>query len=148
MRVDGNDVLAVMAATRVALDRARRGDGPTFIEAVTYRVGPHTTSDDPSRYVDPEVHEEWVAKDPIIRLERLLQARGAFTEELTQSVKAKADAVAKEMRDGCYALEAPEPLTVFDNVYATPHSGLERQKSQYSAYLASFEAEASSGGGE
>ena len=150
MRVDGNDVLAVMAATRVALDRARRGDGPTFIEAVTYRMGPHTTSDDPSRYVDPEVQEEWAAKDPIIRLERLLQARGVLTDELTASVKAKADAVAGEMRDGCYALEAPEALTVFDNVYTTPHSGLERQKSQYAAYLASFDRHAAQaqGGGE
>src|SRR5690606_37311868 len=100
MRVDGNDVLAVMAATRVALDRARRGDGPTFIEAVTYRMGPHTTSDDPTRYVDAEVQEEWAAKDPIIRLERLLQSKGLLTEELAASVKTKADAVAKEMRDG------------------------------------------------
>jgi 2-oxoisovalerate dehydrogenase E1 component alpha subunit len=142
MRVDGNDVLAVMAATRVALDRARRGEGPTFIEAVTYRMGPHTTSDDPSRYVDPEVQEEWAAKDPILRLERLLRAKGVLTDELAASVKAKADAVAGEMRDGCYALEAPEALTVFDNVYATPHSWLERQKSQYSAYLESFDRQA------
>jgi pyruvate dehydrogenase E1 component alpha subunit len=139
MRVDGNDVLAIMAATRVALDRARRGEGPTFIEAVTYRMGPHTTSDDPSRYVDPEVQEEWAAKDPILRLERLLGAKGLLTDELAASVKAKADAVAKEVRDGCYSLEAPEALTVFDNVYATEHSGIERQKSQYAAYLASFE---------
>jgi pyruvate dehydrogenase E1 component alpha subunit len=148
MRVDGNDVLAVMAATRVALDRARRGDGPTFIEAVTYRMGPHTTSDDPSRYVDPEVQEEWAAKDPIIRLERLLQSKGLLTEEVTAAVKTKADAVAKEMRDGCYALEAPEALTVFDNVYAAPHSGLERQKSQYAAYLTSFDRQASQGGAQ
>lgn len=143
MRVDGNDVLAVMAVTRVALDRARNGGGPTFIEAVTYRRGPHTTSDDPSRYVDPAVEAEWVAKDPIIRLERLLQARGLLTDELNDSVKAKADAVAQEMRDGCHSLEAPPALTVFDNVYATPHSGIERQKSQYAAYLASFEGQAS-----
>ncbi len=143
MRVDGNDVLAVMAVTRVALDRARRGEGPTFIEAVTYRMGPHTTSDDPSRYVDPEVEASWAAKDPILRLERLLEATGLFTEELQASVKAKADSVAKEMRDGCHSLGAPEALTVFDNVYTTPHSGLERQKSQYAAYLASFEESAS-----
>jgi pyruvate dehydrogenase E1 component alpha subunit len=143
MRVDGNDVLAVMAVTRVALDRARRGEGPTFIEAVTYRMGPHTTSDDPSRYVDPEVEAAWAAKDPIIRLQRLLESKGLFTDELQASVTAKADAVAREMRDGCHSLDAPEALTVFDHVYTTPHSGLERQKSQYAAYLASFEGSAS-----
>lgn len=139
MRVDGNDVLAVMATTRVALDRARNGGGATFIEAVTYRMGPHTTSDDPSRYIDPEVEAEWAAKDPIIRLERLLDRQGLLTDELKLSVKVKADAVAKEMRDGCYGLEAPEPLSVFDNVYSTPSSWLERQKSQYAAYLATIE---------
>ena len=139
MRVDGNDVLAVMATTRVALDRARNGGGATFIEAVTYRMGPHTTSDDPSRYIDPEVEAEWAAKDPIIRLERLLDRQGLLTDELKVSVKVKADAVAKEMRDGCYGLEAPEPLSVFDNVYSTPSSWLERQKSQYAAYLATIE---------
>jgi len=143
MRVDGNDVLAVMAVTRVALDRARRGEGPTFIEAVTYRMGPHTTSDDPSRYVDPEVEAAWAAKDPIIRLQRLLESNGLFTDELQASVTAKADAVAREMRDGCHSLDAPEALTVFDHVYTTPHSGLERQKSQYAAYLAGFEGSAS-----
>ncbi len=68
IRVDGNDVLAVLAATRTALARARAGDGPTFIEAVTYRMGPHTTADDPTRYRDPAELETWRARDPIARL--------------------------------------------------------------------------------
>jgi 2-oxoisovalerate dehydrogenase E1 component alpha subunit len=141
IRVDGNDVLAVMAATRVALDRGRRGGGATFIEAVTYRMGPHTTSDDPSRYVDPQVQQEWAGKDPIRRLERFLEHRGLLTEEVARAVKAKADASATEMRDGCHALPLPEPLSVFDHVYTTPSSWLERQRSQYAAYLAMFDEE-------
>jgi 2-oxoisovalerate dehydrogenase E1 component alpha subunit len=138
MRVDGNDVLAVMAATRVALDRARSGGGPTFIEAVTYRMGPHTTSDDPSRYADPVLREQWAAKDPIARLGALLESLGGFTEEFQRAVQEKADAAAKELRDGCLALPDPEPLTIFDNVYSTPHSWLDRQRSQYAAYLESI----------
>ncbi|GAB3144373.1 pyruvate dehydrogenase (acetyl-transferring) E1 component subunit alpha [Marisediminicola antarctica] len=139
LRVDGNDVLAVMAATRVALDRARNGDGPTFIEAVTYRMGPHTTSDDPTRYRDRDELEEWAAKDPISRLGALLDSKGLLTDELTARVTARADEVARELRAGCLALTAPEPLTLFDNVYATPHRGLDRQRSQYAAYLAMFD---------
>jgi pyruvate dehydrogenase E1 component alpha subunit len=138
MRVDGNDVLAVMAATRIALDRARSGCGPTFIEAVTYRMGPHTTSDDPTRYVDPEVRAEWAAKDPIARLEALLERAGAMTEEFRAEVAAKADAVAKELRAGCIGLSDPAPLSVFDNVFTEPDPWIERQKSQYAAYLAGF----------
>jgi pyruvate dehydrogenase E1 component alpha subunit len=138
MRVDGNDVLAVMAATRIALDRARSGGGPSFIEAVTYRMGPHTTSDDPTRYVDPEVRAEWAAKDPIARLEALLERAGAMTEEFRAEVAAKADAVAKELRAGCIGLSDPAPLSVFDNVFTAPDSWIERQRSQYSAYLDTF----------
>ncbi|MEO6825861.1 MAG: pyruvate dehydrogenase (acetyl-transferring) E1 component subunit alpha [Microbacteriaceae bacterium] len=135
LRVDGNDVLAVMAATRIALDRARSGGGPTFIEAVTYRMGPHTTSDDPTRYRDRAELDEWAAKDPIIRLEALLKNIGVFTDELRESVAAKADQVARDVRAGCLSLDPPEPLTVFDHAYSTPNSWLDRQKSQYAAYL-------------
>lgn len=138
LRVDGNDVLAVMAATRVALDRARSGGGPTFIEAVTYRMGPHTTSDDPSRYVDPLQREEWAAKDPLARVEAHLRSLGALDDGLAASVAAAADEVAARFRAGCLALDDPAPLSVFDHAYAEPHSGLERQRSQYRAYLEGF----------
>ena len=138
LRVDGNDVLAVMAATRVALDRARRGGGPTFIEAVSYRMGPHTTADDPTRYRDPNELEDWAAKDPISRVAALLDRKGLLTEDLQQQVKDKADAVAREMRDGCTRMPDPEPLDVFKHVYSTPNSLLDRQQDHYSRYLASF----------
>ena len=139
IRVDGNDVLAVMAAMRVALERARTGGGATFIEAVTYRMGPHTTSDDPSRYEDLGEREEWAAKDPIQRLERYLEDQGLLTDEARTAVKAAEDDAAKRFRAACLALEDPEPMTIFDNVYAEPHSGLERQKREYAAYLSYIE---------
>ncbi|MGY4645753.1 pyruvate dehydrogenase (acetyl-transferring) E1 component subunit alpha [Cellulomonas sp. URHB0016] len=141
VRVDGNDVLAVTAATRVALDRARRGEGPTFVEAVTYRMGPHTTSDDPTRYADPEVRAQWAAKDPVVRVERLLHAHGALSEDRAQEVKERAEAFATQLRDATYGLAAPPPSSLFDHVLVEPSAELERQRSQYSAYLAMFEGE-------
>jgi 2-oxoisovalerate dehydrogenase E1 component alpha subunit len=140
VRVDGNDILAVMSVTRSAVQRARDGGGPTFIEAVTYRMGPHTTSDDPSRYEDRVAREDWAAKDPIDRLGKLLESMGLFTAEFTAGVDAKADEAAAQLRAGCLSLADPDPLSVFDNVLSTPSSWLERQKSQYAAYLATFEA--------
>jgi pyruvate dehydrogenase E1 component alpha subunit len=138
LRVDGNDVLAVMAATRVALDRARRGGGPTFIEAVSYRMGPHTTADDPTRYRDANELEDWAGRDPISRVEALLDRKGLLTAELQQQVRDKADAVAREMRTGCTSMPDPQPLDVFKHVYSTPNSWLDRQQDHYARYLASF----------
>ncbi|MEO6941835.1 MAG: thiamine pyrophosphate-dependent enzyme, partial [Terrimesophilobacter sp.] len=139
MRVDGNDVLAVMAATRIALDRAHNGGGPTYIEAVTYRMGPHTTSDDPTRYRDAAEVAEWKAKDPISRLEKYFEAKGLFTDELKARVKGKADSVAAEFRAGCIGMEEPAVMSVFDYVTIEADPVLERQRSQYAAYLANFE---------
>lgn len=138
IRVDGNDVLAVMAATREALERARHGGGPTFIEAVTYRMGAHTTADDPTRYRDANELEDWAAKDPIARVRGLLERKGLLTEQLEAQVAAKADAVAREMRAGCINMPEPAPLDIFKHVYSTPNSWLERQADHYTRYLASF----------
>lgn len=138
VRVDGNDVLAVMAVTRSALDRARSGGGPTFIEAVTYRMGPHTTADDPSRYRDPAELDEWRSKDPITRLEAHLASAGMLTPERLTAIQEHADAVASEMRKGVVSLQDPDPMTVFDNVYAEPHTGLARERDHYSRYLRTF----------
>jgi pyruvate dehydrogenase E1 component alpha subunit len=138
IRVDGNDVLGVLAVTRAALDRARTGAGPTFIEAVTYRMGPHTTADDPTRYRDPSELDLWRGKDPLARVEAYLTAQGALTDERRTAIAAKADAVAAEMRAGITALQDPDPLSVFDNVYAEPHTGLARQRDHYSRYLRTF----------
>jgi pyruvate dehydrogenase E1 component alpha subunit len=138
VRVDGNDVLAVLAVTRAALDRARSGGGPTFIEAVTYRMGPHTTADDPARYRDAAEVEQWRGKDPLTRVEAYLDAQGALTEERKARIAGKADSVAAEMRAGITSLVDPDPLSVFDNVYAEPHTGIARQRDHYSRYLRTF----------
>ncbi|MGH8874581.1 MAG: thiamine pyrophosphate-dependent enzyme, partial [Acidimicrobiia bacterium] len=81
IQVDGNDIFAVYQATLEAVERARAGGGPSLIEAVTYRLGPHTTSDDPARYRDAEEEEEWKAKDPLERVRRYLSARDGWSEE-------------------------------------------------------------------
>jgi 2-oxoisovalerate dehydrogenase E1 component alpha subunit len=138
VRVDGNDVLAVMAVTRSALDRARSGGGPTFIEAVTYRMGPHTTADDPSRYRDPAELDRWRAKDPIARVEAHLSAAGLLTPDRVAAIQEHADAVAAEMRSGVVSLRDPDPMAVFDHVYAEPHTGLARERDHYSRYLRTF----------
>jgi pyruvate dehydrogenase E1 component alpha subunit/2-oxoisovalerate dehydrogenase E1 component alpha subunit len=106
-RVDGNDVLAVYAATRRAVERARRGDGPTFIEALTYRIGAHSSSDDPSRYRDESVTLEWkTAKDPLARLRTFLIGRGWLDEVGDRRL---ADEVEAEVRAAVAAEEAAPP---------------------------------------
>jgi 2-oxoisovalerate dehydrogenase E1 component alpha subunit len=135
---DGNDVLAMLAVTAAALERARAGGGPSFIEAVTYRMGPHTTADDPSRYRDPDEVAAWQRRDPISRFRTFLLEAGVLTADGDAKVAAKAEAIAHEMRAGCIALPDPDPLTLFDHVYAEPHSGLERQRRRTARYLAAF----------
>jgi pyruvate dehydrogenase E1 component alpha subunit len=138
LRVDGNDVLAVTAATRVALARARAGDGPTFIEAVTYRMGPHTTADDPTRYRDADELEAWRGRDPISRLADQLRDVGVLDFAAEERIAAEADAVAFELRSGCLALADPDALSIFDNVYTESHGGVDRQRAEYARYLDGF----------
>ena len=141
IRVDGNDVLAVLAVTRWALERARRGEGPALIEAVTYRMGPHTTADDPKRYRTDDDLAAWRERDPITRLHALLAASGADIEAIDADVKAAADRAAAELRASITAIPDPEPMSVFDHVYAEPNSHLERQKDRFGRYLAMFDDE-------
>lgn len=146
MRVDGNDVLACLAAMRWATHRARSGAGPTFIEAVTYRMGPHTTADDPTRYRDDEEVERWRRRDPLTRVESYLRSVGGFDEAFGRSVHERAEQAGAELRAACVALEAGAPLSVFDHVYREPHAGLQRQRTEYAAYLDSFIADGSEEG--
>jgi 2-oxoisovalerate dehydrogenase E1 component alpha subunit len=145
LRVDGNDVLACLAAMRWATDHARKGNGPAFIEAVTYRMGPHTTSDDPTRYRDKDEVERWRRRDPLARVAALLRAQGEFSEEFEREVAAEADRWGAEVRSACLSARTKEPIEIFDHVYDEPHVGLDAQRAQYAAYLEGF-SDATAGG--
>ena len=139
IQVDGNDVLAVLAVTRHALARAYAGRGPTLIEAVTYRMGPHTTSDDPTRYRSAAEDEVWRVKDPIARVRALLDAEGLIDDAFLASVTAEADSTAAALRSGCLGTVEPLPMTLFDDVYAEPHSLIDEERAQYAEFLAGLD---------
>jgi pyruvate dehydrogenase E1 component alpha subunit len=131
LQVDGNDVLAVHAACREAVERARAGDGPTLIECVTYRLGVHTTADDPTKYRSTEEVEAWERKDPLTRFGAYLQKKKLLDDGLTESVDAEiADAVKR-----FEALGTPDPLTMFEHAYATRPPHLEAQRAELAAHL-------------
>jgi pyruvate dehydrogenase E1 component alpha subunit len=130
VRVDGNDVLAVYAVTRAAVERARSGDGPTLIEAVTYRIGPHTTADDPSRYRDEAEVAAWRERDPIERFRRFLLGRGVLDDGAVAAMEADADAWVADVRAGLTALGTPAASEVFDHVFANPPATLQRQRTE------------------
>ena len=116
-----------------------RGGGPTFIEAVTYRMGPHTTADDPTRYRDANELEDWAAKDPIARLKSLLERKGLLTADLEAAVAAQGRRRGqRNCGPGTINMPEPQPLDIFKHVYSTPNSWLDRQQDHYSRYLASF----------
>lgn len=141
MRVDGNDVLAVLAATRAAVERAADGGGPTFIEAVTYRMGPHTTADDPTRYRDGAELEAWEARDPLTRVEAHLRTLDVDVDAVLAQAQAEADELAAEVRRALEALEEDGADRLFDEIYAEPHQELERQRREHALYLQQFDDE-------
>ena len=138
VRVDGNDVLAVLAVTRAALERARSGEGPMLVEAFTYRMGAHTTSDDATRYRMDDERLEWESKDPIARLKAYLSREGIADEEFYAAVVAESDTLAKRVRDGVRAMPNPEPMSMFEHVYADGHALVDEERAQFAAYQASF----------
>ncbi|MFK4851753.1 pyruvate dehydrogenase (acetyl-transferring) E1 component subunit alpha [Microbacterium sp. ZW T6_19] len=138
VRVDGNDVLASYAVSRIALDEARNGEGPRAIEAVTYRVGAHTTSDDPTKYRGSEEEESWAQRDPIARMRAFLSDRGA-AEGFFAEVEAEAADAAEDLRARTVELGPPSADKMFDHVYSEPHPLIAEQKAWRVAYEASFE---------
>jgi TPP-dependent pyruvate/acetoin dehydrogenase alpha subunit len=116
--VDGNDLLAVRRATLEAVERARAGEGPTLIEAKTFRMGGHSTSDDPTRYVPKEQVEEWKAKDPLPRFERFLEASGLWTPEVGERAYAEAREEINAAARAGQAAPKPPLETMFTDVYA------------------------------
>jgi 2-oxoisovalerate dehydrogenase E1 component subunit alpha len=139
VRVDGNDALAVHAVTTAALDRARSGNGPTFIEAFTYRMGAHTTSDDPTKYRLADELEHWRQRDPLSRVRAYLERTGAADAAFFDAVDADADVVATRLRRECLTLPVPTLAETFDWVYAEKSPELTEQLARHQAYAASFE---------
>lgn len=127
-RVDGNDVVAVLAAVREAIDRARGGDGPSLIEAVTFRLGPHTTSDDPTRYRDEEATEAWRAKDPLERVRKLLEKAGGWSPEWQKDLEEAASRNIEDAVEWAESLDPPTRDDMLDRMYASPTSSLEEQR--------------------
>ncbi|OIJ32577.1 thiamine pyrophosphate-dependent dehydrogenase E1 component subunit alpha [Microbacterium sp. HSID17254] len=140
VRVDGNDVLASYAVSRVALDEARAGGGPRAIEAVTYRLGAHTTSDDPTKYRGDDEELAWAGRDPIVRMRAFLENRGA-EESFFAEVDAEAADAAEDLRARTVQLGPPRADLMFDHVYSEPHPLIEEQKAWRARYEASFEGE-------
>jgi pyruvate dehydrogenase E1 component alpha subunit len=145
IRVDGNDVLACLAVTRWALDECRSGNGPVMIEAFTYRMDAHTTSDDPTRYRLADVTEAWKMFDPIQRVHAYLNRSGWADEEFFAAVQADADELAARFRAFAVAMQTPPPTRMFDHVYSAPHAQIERQQREYLEYLAGFADAAADG---
>jgi 2-oxoisovalerate dehydrogenase E1 component alpha subunit len=143
VRVDGNDVLAVLAVTRAHLDAARSGGGPSLIEAFTYRMGAHTTSDDPTRYRLASDLEAWRLKDPVERVRSFLWRQQLADQAFFDEVEAEADELAVRLREGCRSLPDPSPDSMFDHVYAEPHPLVAEERAAFAEYLAGFEVEPS-----
>ncbi|MBT2249470.1 pyruvate dehydrogenase (acetyl-transferring) E1 component subunit alpha [Arthrobacter sp. BHU FT2] len=139
IRVDGNDVIAVHAVTEWALEHARQGKGPVLIEAFTYRVGAHTTADDPTKYRGSEEEDAWRAKDPLLRLEKYLRAEGLADEAFFAKVKADGDELAAYVRRTAHDLENPDIRTAFANVYAEAHPLVAEELAWFEEYTAGFD---------
>jgi pyruvate dehydrogenase E1 component alpha subunit len=127
VRVDGLDVLAVYEATREAVERGRAGEGPTFIEAVSYRAAPHATADDPSAYIDPERVEEEKRNECVGRYERYLRRIGVLTDELVEEIGGEALDVMRQGIGEAEAEPAADPGLVFEHAYANPPPSFEQE---------------------
>jgi pyruvate dehydrogenase E1 component alpha subunit len=139
VRIDGNDVLAGLAVTRALLDRAREGGGPAFIEAITYRRGPHTTSDDPTRYRDEAELDHWASRDPLDRLRQLMERMGVIDADFVAAIEAEADALGERLREAIRGMADPDPLGMFEHVYAEPHPQVTADRAAMADYLATVE---------
>jgi pyruvate dehydrogenase E1 component alpha subunit len=138
IQIDGNDVLASYAVTKSNLDAARSGGGPRMIEALTYRIGAHTSSDDPTKYRTDAELQSWVARDPISRFEKYLRSRGEG-DAFFAAVAEEAEDFAADIRRRTLALETPDAGLMFDHVYSDPHPVPAAQKQWLAEYEESFD---------
>jgi pyruvate dehydrogenase E1 component alpha subunit len=142
IQVDGNDLLAVRAATRDAVARARQGGGPTLIEAVTYRLLGHSTADDPTKYRSEAELAEWEPKEPLPRFRRYLEAKGLVDEATHATLDAEADAEVRAAIDRAEARMAEARTEdMFDVVFATPTAEIAAARREYLAWEASGPAQ-------
>ena len=139
VRVDGNDVLACLAVTRWALEECRTGNGPVLVEAFTYRMDAHTTSDDPSRYRLADELELWKLKDPIERVRVNLVRSHGVEQDYFNGLQAESDELADRFREFCANMPPPGPDRMFSQVYAEGSPNLDAQREAYLAYHATFE---------
>jgi 2-oxoisovalerate dehydrogenase E1 component alpha subunit len=141
VRVDGNDVIACLAVTKVALERARRGEGPTLVEAFTYRMGAHTTSDDPTKYRSQDEYGAWEAKDPIQRLRTYLEKQKLADPAFFTELDGESEALGKRVREVVRAMPDPDSMAMFENTHADGHTLVDEERAQFAAYQASFAEE-------
>ena len=125
-QIDGNDVLASYAVSRRDLEAARSGSGPRFIEAMTYRIGAHTSSDDPSKYRTDDELQGWIARDPIDRFAAFLRSRGEG-DAFFAGLEAEGDDLGHDVRTRTTSLPAPDPSLMFEHVYSEPHPVMREQ---------------------
>ena len=138
IQVDGNDILAVYAAAREAVDRARSGGGPTLIECVTYRMAVHTTADDPKRYRTEEEVEQWKKRDPLTRFQKYLIDKGVISEdkiagldsEVAQEIQSAVDRAEEQMKT------LGDPIDMFQYTYAEMPPYLQEQEEAFSREIA------------
>ncbi len=139
IRVDGNDVLAMYVATKEAVERARRGEGPTLIEALTYRFTPHTTADDPKRYRSEEDTQVWREREPLARFAAYLETKGAMSAAeralMEEEVDAEIKAAVKAMEELAKSEELLNPLNMFNYMYEEMPSNLVEQKDELAKHL-------------
>jgi pyruvate dehydrogenase E1 component alpha subunit len=128
--VDGNDALAVFIATKEAVDRARRGEGPTLIECVTFRMGPHSSSDDPTRYRDEKLYQAWTKRDPIKRLRTYLESKKLWDDKKEKNLQEELKANLAEAVERAEQEPAPDPMDLFEDVYAELTPQLKKQKAE------------------
>jgi pyruvate dehydrogenase E1 component alpha subunit len=130
VRVDGNDILAVYKATKQAVDRARNGGGPMMIECLTYRMGPHSTSDDPTRYRTKEEIEFWKKRDPIERFKNYLEQRGIWNQDYENQVRTEVEGEINKAIEEEEKVHPPETRTMFEGVYAEQPDSLKEQEKE------------------
>lgn len=146
IKVDGNDVLAVYAATKEAVERARSGGGPTLVECLTYRYTPHTTADDPSRYRSDEETQRWIAKEPLIRFEKYLKKKGVLDDaeikKIDEEIEARINEAITNAEEATRKPPLSDPLAMFDNLYEDLPPHLQAQREELAKALGLNTAEA------